>query len=312
MPLAYQGGCPLFCCFPSPSFPKCSLQYTQHKHNYTLWALNVSHSSPISHPSVDRIHSWYLTGPSAFFFLSLDSQPACRDPNITLSRLNLELNELLNQTQEIPLIFTGHNVSHGRPATLAGTWKWEQTWCKAVVEYYKKQGRSLWKSQLLLFLSELLLSPTRKHAHTHTHMHSHSHAIWLRLSSKVVRIMCSGSGGTNPGSVCALLSLLSCTAPHGAHREISPLAVINQKWWWLLDNVRQIKSIYPILADFSGRTQLAKFNPPLGFYDKQHDGSLAKCSVFGFDCQKEKFIPIKCLVCDMWGEGFVRFSHWIS
>lgn len=167
-----------------------------------------------THILLDRIHSWYLTGPSAFFFLSLDSQPACRDPNITLSRLNLELNELLNQTQENPLIFTGHNVSHGRPGTLAGTWKWEQTWCKAVVEYYRNHGRSLWKSQLLLFLSALLLSPTWKHAHTHTH----SHAIWPRLSSKVVRIMCSGSGGTNAGSACALLSLLSCTAPHGAHR----------------------------------------------------------------------------------------------
>lgn len=72
---------------------------------------------------------WHLRGPSAFFFLSLDRQPGCRDPNITLSQLNLELNELLNQTQEIPLIFTGHNVSHEHSSTLARTWKLEQTWC---------------------------------------------------------------------------------------------------------------------------------------------------------------------------------------
>lgn len=85
---------------------------------------------------------------------------------------------------------------------------------EASVGNYENPGWSFWKPQLLLFLSELLLSPTQKHALTHTR----SHAIWLRLSSKVVRIMCSGSGGTNPGSVCALLSLLSCTAPHGAHR----------------------------------------------------------------------------------------------
>ncbi len=52
----------------------------------------------------------------------------------------------------------------------------------------------------------------------------------------------------------------------------------------------------PILVDSSARTQLAKLNPPLGSYDKQHEDSLAKCNVFGCDCQKEEFIPImSCL-----------------
>lgn len=55
----------------------------------------------------------------------------------------------------------------------------------------------------------------------------------------------------------------------------------------------------PILVDSSARTQLAKLIPPLGFYDKQHEDSLAKCSVFESDCQKDRFIPVTCLVEDV-------------
>lgn len=68
---------------------------------------------------------WHLRGQSAFFFLSLDAKLGCGDPNVTLSQLNLELNELLNQTQEIPLIFTVHTVSHECFSTFARTWKLE-------------------------------------------------------------------------------------------------------------------------------------------------------------------------------------------
>jgi len=59
-----------------------------------------------------------------------------------------------------------------------------------------------------------------------------------------------------------------------------------------------------ILVDASVRTQLAKLNPPLGFHDEQHEDSLAKCNVFGFDGQREDAIPGMCS-----SQGFVLLTH---
>lgn len=78
---------------------------------------------------------------------------------------------------------------------------------KAFVEKYEKRGWSIFKASAVIIF-----------VRTATLTHTCTHTIWRSLLFKVVRIMCSGSGDTNPGSACALFSLLSCTAPHGAHR----------------------------------------------------------------------------------------------
>lgn len=103
----------------SPNIP--SHTYTIRIHKYRLSTLSQAYyfapihipSLTISHPSKDRMPSDIWQTRQHFILLSLCRQPACRDPNITLSKLNLELNEPLNQTQETPLIFAGHDVSNG-------------------------------------------------------------------------------------------------------------------------------------------------------------------------------------------------------
>lgn len=119
------------------------LHFLSHTHTHRRTHAQVAHLDLIKHGAAHYQHTFLrnyfspvsrqdifltLDKPISVFFFFLffrsffpltltrqtDSQlagrPAYRDQNITFSKLNLELNELLKKPREIPLIFTGHNV----------------------------------------------------------------------------------------------------------------------------------------------------------------------------------------------------------
>lgn len=117
MPLACRGACPQgSTCTLSLSLShthwRVHLDLIKHREAHYQRTFLPNYFSPVSRQDVFLTFDKPI---SVFFFSFPPSHSSGRqltgmDPNITFSKLNLELNELLKQSRENPLIFTGHNV----------------------------------------------------------------------------------------------------------------------------------------------------------------------------------------------------------